>query len=191
MDQGKIGLHLQLAGIIGRKWRVIDVLSVILKIITKTAQMPRCFQEHIPIMIARPETPTMSMQGNTVAKLDRAETVGQVSAPNRILRNDIKANKIEIFGDAEVNKPCAVYRKDAKDVNDEYSLNILFQESNVEKMRQNVPENIEEKVVPSQVLKQYIIINRVKAATMKVSLVISEQNTKAVIDTGAEVTVLS
>ena len=153
--------------------------------------MPRCFQEHIPIMIARPETPTMSMQGNTVAKLDRAETVGQVSAPNRILRNDIKANKIEIFGDAEVNKPCAVYRKDAKDVNDEYSLNILFQESNVEKMRQNVPENIEEKVVPSQVLKQYIIINRVKAATMKVSLVISEQNTKAVIDTGAEVTVLS
>jgi catabolite regulation protein CreA len=78
------------------------------------------------------------MQGNTVAKLDRAETVGQVSAPNIILRNDIKANKIEIFGDAEVNKPCEVYRKDAKDANDEYSLNILFQEGNVEKMRQNV-----------------------------------------------------
>lgn len=114
-----------------------------------------------------------------------------MSAPNRILRNDIKANNIEIFGDAEVNKPCEVYRKDAKDVNDEYSLNILFQEGNVEKMRQNVPENIEEKVVPSQVLKQDIIINRVKAATMKVPLVISEQNTKAVIDTGAEITVLS
>jgi hypothetical protein len=71
--------------------------------------------------------------------------------------------------DAEVNK---VYRKDAKDANDEYSLNILFQEGNVEKMRQNVPENIEEKVVPSQVLKQDIIIDRVKAATMKVLLVL-------------------
>ena len=58
-------------------------------------------------------------------------------------------------------------------------------------MRQNVPENIEEKVVPSQVLKQDIIIDRVKAATMKVLLVISELNTKAVIDTGAEVTALS
>jgi hypothetical protein len=55
-----------------------------------------------------------------------------VSAPNRILRNDIKANNIEIFGDAEVSKPCEVYRKDAKDINDEYSLNILFQEGNVE-----------------------------------------------------------
>jgi hypothetical protein len=150
--------------------------------------MPRCSQEQIPRVIARPETPTMSMPGNTVVKLDRAETVGQVSVPNRILRNNIKANKIEIFGDAEVNK---VYRKDAKDANDEYSLNILFQEGNVEKMRQNVPENIEEKVVPSQVLKQDIIIDRVKAATMKVPLVISELNTKAVIDTGAEVTVLS
>jgi hypothetical protein len=48
-------------------------------------------------------------------------------------------------------------------------------------MRQNVPENIEEKVVPSQVLKQDIIIDRVKAATMKVPLVISELNTKAVV----------
>jgi hypothetical protein len=94
------------------------------------------------------------------------------------LRNDIKANNIEIFGDAEVNKPCEVYRKDAKDVNDEYSLNILFQEGNVEKMRQNVAENIEKKVVPSQVLKQDIIIDRAKAATMKVPLVIRELNTK-------------
>ena len=58
-------------------------------------------------------------------------------------------------------------------------------------MHQNVPENIEEKVVPSQVLKQDIIIDRVKAATMKVPLIISELNTKAVIDTGAEATVLS
>jgi hypothetical protein len=91
-----------------------------------------------------------------------------VSTPNRIWRNDIKADNIEIFGDAEVNKPCEGYRREAKDVNDEYSLNILFQEANVEKMRQNVPENIEEKVVPSQVLKQDIIIDRVKAATMKV-----------------------
>jgi predicted aspartyl protease len=104
-----------------------------------------------------------------------------VSAPNIILRNDIKANKIEIIGDAEVNKPCEAYRKDAKDAN----------EDNVEKMRQNVHENIAEKVVPSQVLKQDIIIDRVKAATMKIPLVISELNTKAVIDTGAEVTVLS
>jgi hypothetical protein len=71
------------------------------------------------------------------------------------------------------------------------TLHILFQEGNVEKMRQNVPENIEGKVVPSQVLKQDIIIDRVKAATMKVPLVISELNTNAVIDTGAEVTVLS
>jgi hypothetical protein len=31
-----------------------------------------------------------------------------VSAPDRILRNDIKANNIEICGDAEVNKPCEV-----------------------------------------------------------------------------------
>jgi hypothetical protein len=90
-----------------------------------------------------------------------------VSAPTIILRNDIQVNNIEIFGDAEVNKPCEVYRKDAKDVNDEYSLSILFQEGNVEKMRQNVHENIEEKVVPSQVLKKDIIIDRVKAATMK------------------------
>jgi hypothetical protein len=45
--------------------RVIDVLSAILKIITeKTAQMPRCFQEHIPIMMARPETPTMPRKHN-------------------------------------------------------------------------------------------------------------------------------
>ena len=40
-------------------------------------------------------------------------------------------------------------------------------------------------------MKQDIIIDRVKVATMKVPLVISELNTKAVIDTGAEVTVLS
>ena len=78
-----------------------------------------------------------------------------------------------------------------KDVNNEYRLNVLFQEGDVEKMRQNVLKNIEEKVVPSQILKQDINIDRVKAATMKVPLVISELNTKAVIDTGAEVTVLS
>jgi hypothetical protein len=112
-----------------------------------------------------------------------------VSAPNIILRNDIKANQIEIYGDAEINKPCEVYRKDAKDVNDEYSLNILFQEGNVENMGQHVPENIEEKVVPSQVLKQDIIIDRVNATTMKVPLVISELNTKAV--RREETTVLS
>ena len=56
-------------------------------------------------------------------------------------------------------------------------------------MGQHVPENIEEKVVPSQVLKQDIIIDRVNAATMKVPLVISELNIKAV--RREETTVLS
>lgn len=56
-----------------------------------------------------------------------AGTVCQASTHNIILRNEIEANNIEIFGDAEVNKPCEVYRKDAKYVNDECSLNVLFQ----------------------------------------------------------------
>ncbi|CAG2204970.1 unnamed protein product [Mytilus edulis] len=84
--------------------------------------------------------------------------------------------------------------EDSLDIQDLYlSLETLFDES--KEIQQNTPENTPEEVMSSAEtisrIEENIIIDRVTADSIAVPVVINKIATNAVIDTGAEVTVLS
>ncbi|VDI84093.1 Hypothetical predicted protein [Mytilus galloprovincialis] len=69
------------------------------------------------------------------------------------------------------------------------SLNLLFE--GFDELQKSTPSDVIGSAEPSQAIEKNIVIDRVRAATITVPLVINKVETKAVIDTGAEVTVLS
>ena len=85
-----------------------------------------------------------------------------------------------------IKGPCETPEIQEDVVNEDLSLNVLFEEC--EKLHQNVP-GVVGSAKPSQEIGENIIIDRVRAATIKVPMVISGMESKAVIDTGAELTV--
>ena len=60
-----------------------------------------------------------------------------------------------------------------------------------DELQKSTPSDVIGSAEPSQAIEKNIVIDRVRAATITVPLVINKVETKAVIDTGAEVTVLS
>ena len=68
-------------------------------------------------------------------------------------------------------------------------MNLLFE--GFDELQKSTPTDVIDSAEPSQAIGKNIVIDRVRAATITVPLVINKVETKAVIDTGAEVTVLS
>ncbi|CAC5380864.1 unnamed protein product [Mytilus coruscus] len=86
------------------------------------------------------------------------------------------------------------FEKNSLDIGDlDLNLEMLFEES--KEIQQNTPENTPTEVMvsaePIKRIEENIIIDRVTAASITVSVVINKILKNAVIDTGAEVTVLS
>ncbi|VDI22583.1 Hypothetical predicted protein [Mytilus galloprovincialis] len=86
------------------------------------------------------------------------------------------------------------FEEDSLDIQDlDLSLEMLFEES--KEIQQNTPENTPKEVMGSAEtisrIEENVIIDRVTAASIAVPVVINKIVTNTVIDTGAEVTVLS
>ncbi|VDI16906.1 Hypothetical predicted protein [Mytilus galloprovincialis] len=84
------------------------------------------------------------------------------------------------------NGPCG---DELDALNHDLSLNLLFE--GFDELQKSTPSDVIGSAEPSQAIEKNIVIDRVRAATITVPLVINKVETKAVIDTGAEVTVLS
>ncbi|VDI49222.1 Hypothetical predicted protein [Mytilus galloprovincialis] len=140
-------------------------------------------------------------------EMTKVETIDQVSAPKHN-KEIVKENNLK-----DEEKPCQMkehlvepktsvgtvsikrsFEEDSLDIQDlDLSLEMLFEES--KEIQQNTPENTPKEVMGSAEtisrIEENVIIDRVTAASIAVPVVINKIVTNTVIDTGAEVTVLS
>lgn len=98
-------------------------------------------------------------------------------------------NFIEKLDTANMSRPCEDFENKSYSTPDEFSLDQLFGESR--EICQIGPVTRNGGVKPCDAEDVSIIIDRVRAASIKVPLVVNGIESKAVIDTGAEVTVLN
>ncbi|VDI21954.1 Hypothetical predicted protein, partial [Mytilus galloprovincialis] len=117
------------------------------------------------------------MKDSITQSITQAETVDQVSAIDKI---------IEVKDITTRNGPCG---DEFDALTHDLSLNLLFE--GFDELQKSTPSDVIGSAEPSQAIEKNIVIDRVRAATITVPLVINKVETKAVIDTGAEVTVLS